>query len=246
MRFDIYGRFEPTVRREGRETSARPSATIADLIAFAERHPRLLVLTGAGLSTGSGIPAYRDRAGQWRRSAPIQHRDFLASHAVRQRYWARSLVGWRSFGRAQPNRGHRALAALEARGRVELLVTQNVDGLHQRAGSHEAVDLHGRVDRVICLHCGAVEKRAELQARLERDNPALVDWVAAAGPDGDADVEGFDTGAVTVPDCERCGGALKPDVVFFGDSVPRQRVEQAMAALARADALLVVGSSLMV
>lgn len=218
----------------------------AELIAFVRRHPRLLVLTGAGLSTASGIPAYRDHTGQWRRSAPIQHRDFLASHAARQRYWSRSLVGWRTLAGAEPNRGHHALAALEALGRVELLVTQNVDGLHQRAGSRNAVDLHGRVDRVVCLSCGELSSRAALQTRLERDNPALVDFVAAAGPDGDADVDGLDLRGVMVPECGRCGGTLKPDVVFFGDSVPGARVEDAMAALARADALLVVGSSLMV
>ncbi|TQV82399.1 NAD-dependent protein deacetylase [Exilibacterium tricleocarpae] len=216
------------------------------LLEFMQRHPRLLVLTGAGISRASGIPTYRDHRGNWQRNAPIQHRDFLADHAVRQRYWARSLVGWRYMQRAQPNRAHRALAELEARGRIELLVTQNVDGLHQRAGSQRVLDLHGRIDSAVCLACGTQRCRADIQRFLEHHNAELVDFAAAAGPDGDADVDDLDLSAVTVPDCVSCGGVVKPDVVFFGDNVPRQRVAATTAALQSAGALLVVGSSLMV
>ena len=216
------------------------------LVEFVRRHPRLLVLTGAGISSESGIPTYRDHNGRWQRNAPIQHRDFLADHTVRQRYWARSLVGWRHMRRARPNRAHAALAELEARDRIELLVTQNVDGLHQRAGSRQVLDLHGRIDVAVCLDCGEQHRRGDIQRFLERHNTGLVNFAAAAGPDGDADVDGLDLSAVVVPDCVNCGGVVKPDVVFFGDNVPRQRVEMTTSALHRAGALLVVGSSLMV
>ncbi|MGD2083185.1 MAG: NAD-dependent protein deacetylase [Chromatiales bacterium] len=217
-----------------------------DLVRFAEDHPRLCVLTGAGISTGSGIPDYRDRSGAWKRPAPVQYRDFLAGHGTRQRYWARSLVGWRWFEQARPNGGHRALACLERCGRVDRLITQNVDRLHQRAGSERVVDLHGRLDRVTCLGCGAMTARASLQARLAEENPAFARLEAAAGPDGDANVGALDFGAFRVPDCEVCGGILKPDVVFFGEGVPRHRVVGARTAVLASDALLVVGSSLMV
>ncbi len=216
------------------------------LLQFMRRHARLLVLTGAGISSASGIPTYRDHRGRWQRGDPIQHRDFVADHRVRQRYWARSLVGWKFMRQAQPNGAHRALVELEARGHIELLVTQNVDGLHQRAGSRQVLDLHGRVDTALCLSCGVRRRRADIQGFLERHNPALVNFAAAARPDGDAAVDGLDLSATVVPTCDNCGGVMKPDVVFFGDSVPRRRVEATAQALHRAGALLVVGSSLMV
>jgi NAD-dependent SIR2 family protein deacetylase len=218
----------------------------ASLKAFVERHPRLFVLTGAGCSTESGIPDYRDAQGQWKRRQPVMFRDFMTDPEMRKRYWARSLVGWRHFGRAAPNDAHRALAQLEHSGRVSLLVTQNVDRLHQAAGSSDVVDLHGRVDVVRCMACEERTPRAALQARLLARNPDWQDLDAKTAPDGDADLENVDFTAFSVPECERCGGVLKPDVVFFGESVPRDRVERSMQALEQAEGMLVVGSSLMV
>ncbi len=213
---------------------------------FVAAHPRLFVLTGAGISTAAGIPDYRDREGQWKRRQPIQYQEFVRSAAVRRRYWARSLVGWRWFSQAQPSAAHHALAELERRGYVHQLVTQNVDGLHQRAGSASAIDLHGRLDTIVCLACGATSARDEFQTVLQALNPDFAARVAATAPDGDADLDGLDFGTVRVPDCTHCGGLLKPHVVFFGEAVPKSRVETALAQLATADALLVVGSSLMV
>jgi NAD-dependent SIR2 family protein deacetylase len=213
---------------------------------FLERHPKLFVLTGAGCSTDSGIPDYRDEHGEWKRSRPVMFQAFVADLHTRRRYWARSLLGWRRFGRAAPNDAHRALARLEAQGRVELLVTQNVDRLHQSAGSLSVIDLHGRMDQVRCLSCGTRSHREDFQRRLLDLNPQWGQLDARDAPDGDADLEGQDFSVFEVPACEHCGGLLKPDVVFFGESVPRERVTQAMEAVERADAVLVVGSSLMV
>jgi NAD-dependent SIR2 family protein deacetylase len=214
---------------------------------FLDRYSRLFVLTGAGVSTDSGIPDYRDADGEWKRpSRPVQFRDFMADIATRKRYWARGLAGWRHLQRATPNDAHRALARLERAGRVELLVTQNVDGLHQAAGSEAVVDLHGRADVVRCMGCERCVPRADFQAWLLDANPGWSGLGARAAPDGDADVAAGDYDGFRVPSCVACGGTLKPDVVFFGESVPRERVERAMNALAGADAVLVVGSSLMV
>ncbi len=218
---------------------------MTDLPTFIASHHRLLVLTGAGCSTDSGIPDYRDADGQWKRSPPVNYQAFMAQAATRQRYWARSLLGWSRFGRAQPNATHHALAVLEADGRVELLLTQNVDGLHQRAGSQTVIDLHGRLDQVRCIGCGALSPREELQQRLDAANPGWLQLQAGIAPDGDADLE-VDFSGFQVPACTHCGGILKPDVVFFGESVPRERVAAVQAHLERADAVLVVGSSLMV
>jgi NAD-dependent SIR2 family protein deacetylase len=216
------------------------------LAGFARRHPRLAVLTGAGISTASGIPDYRDAAGAWKRSPPMQHQQFMGSQAARQRYWARALAGFRVLGEARPNPAHRRLAELEALGRVAGIITQNVDGLHQRAGSRRVIDLHGRADRVRCMGCGANRMRHDLHAELARLNPRWAEVSARAAPDGDADLEA-DFSDFRVPDCSRCGhGIWKPDVVFFGDSVPRESVARAFGLLERSDALLVVGSSLMV
>lgn len=218
----------------------------SELADFITRADRLLVLTGAGCSTGSGIPDYRDADGQWKRSPPVTFQAFIGEAHTRQRYWARSLLGWPRLAAARPNAAHRALAALERQDRLELLLTQNVDGLHQAAGSEAVLDLHGRIDTVRCLACEHREPRVQLQERLAALNP---DWAllsAAPAPDGDADLDAADFSDFHVPHCPVCGGLLKPDVVFFGENVPVPRVEQAMAALARADALLIVGSSLMV
>jgi NAD-dependent SIR2 family protein deacetylase len=213
---------------------------------FIEAHPRLAVLTGAGVSTSSGIPDYRDERGEWKRTRPVEFRPFMTDPSVRQRYWARSTVGWPIIGRAQPNGAHSALARLESRGIVQILITQNVDGLHATAGSRNVIDLHGRLDAVRCMACGHSLPRAELQQRLLADNPAWAQIEGRVAPDGDVDIDGRDHGDFIVPDCPRCGGILKPDVVFFGENVPRERVERAFDGVAKADALLVIGSSLMV
>jgi len=221
-------------------------ASSSALDAFVGRHERLFVLTGAGCSTDSGIPDYRDADGQWKRTPPIDFQVFMRDDTDRARYWARSMIGWRRFGKAGPNDTHRALARLEASGRMRLLVTQNVDGLHQAAGSREVVDLHGRLDEVRCMHCAHREPRAVFQQRLEAVNPAWIALDAADAPDGDADLEAVDFSLFAVPPCPACGGILKPDVVFFGEQVPATRVATVLRGLDEADAILVVGSSLMV
>jgi NAD-dependent SIR2 family protein deacetylase len=213
---------------------------------FIERHQRLFVLTGAGCSTNSGIPDYRDTHGNWKRPQPVTFQAFMGDEPTRQRYWARSLIGWRRFGQARPNATHHALARLEAQGRCELLVTQNVDRLHQAAGSRQVIDLHGRLDHVRCMGCEQRVPRATFQDELGEAN---ADWLAldaADAPDGDADLESADFAAFRVPSCRTCGGMLKPDVVFFGENVPRDVVATAQHHLAQADAMLIVGSSLMV
>lgn len=216
------------------------------LAEFLDAHRRIFVLTGAGCSTGSGIPDYRDAAGQWKRKPPVTFQAFLGDETTRRRYWARSLIGWPRFGEARPNGAHRALAQFEAAGRVELLLTQNVDRLHQAAGSQNVVDLHGRLDQVRCVGCGETDLREGFQLELVACNPGWRDLVAAVAPDGDADLDDVDFDAFEVPPCRHCGGLLKPDVVFFGESVPKARVSAAMERLEAADAMLVVGSSLMV
>ncbi len=215
------------------------------LIEFIHTHPRLLVLTGAGISTDSGIPDYRDQNGEWKRKQPVQHPDFMRCEHTRQRYWGRSLVGWPVMRDAHPNQAHQALAQLEQLGHIDLLVTQNVDGLHQRAGSQKVIDLHGRSDRVICMSCTFGCSRDEVHQRSAELNPAFTRFTAATAPDGDADLE-VDFSGFRIPDCPQCGGILKPDVVFFGDNVPKQRVLDALDSLQNADGLLVIGSSLMV
>ena len=227
-----------------------PSPSMSDdpraLREFIDRHARLFVLTGAGCSTESGIPDYRDAAGGWKRSKPVEYRPFMDDPRVRKRYWARSLVGWSRIRAARPNEAHHALARLERHERIELLVTQNVDRLHQAAGSAAVIDLHGRLDRIRCTACERSLEREAFQLELSSRNPGWTDLQAREAPDGDADLEGLDFGEFDVPSCAVCGGVLKPDVVFFGESVPPERVQAAMEGLARADAMLVVGSSLMV
>ena len=210
-------------------------------------HPRVVVIDGAGCSTEVGIPDYRDRNGQWKRPQPVTYQAFMGDVLVRQRYWARSMLGWRVMGQARPGSAHQALARLEQQGRLELLITQNVDGLHDAAGSLNIVDLHGRIDTVRCMDCDKRSARADLQQRLLALNPAWVELYAAPAPDGDADLENQDFSHFVVPACPHCGtGLIKPDVVFFGETVPRERVQTCMAAVARADAVLIAGSSLMV
>ena len=213
---------------------------------FVGQHRRLFVLTGAGCSVNSGIPDYRDADGAWKRAPPVTFQAFMAQEATRQRYWARSLIGWRRIGDARPNDAHRALARLETIGKSEILLTQNVDGLHQAAGSARVIDLHGRIDQLRCMGCDGVSPRQALQERLERINPDWLALEAVVAPDGDADLDGVDFSTFAVPACPHCGGVLKPDVVFFGENVQRPRVEAAMRHVDQADAMLIVGSSLMV
>ncbi|MBA5688720.1 NAD-dependent protein deacetylase [Rugamonas apoptosis] len=216
------------------------------LAAFLRAHASVLALTGAGMSTASGIPGYRDEDGVRRGRQPVQGPEFRRSDAVRRRYWARSLVGWPTLEQAAPNAGHMALAQLEQGGYLGALVTQNVDGLHQRAGSRRLIELHGNIHDVVCLDCGARHARAGIQQRLVRDNPGLAGASARALPDGDAELEPAALEHFRVPDCAQCGGVLQPDVVFFGDNIPPQRSADALQLMHEADALLVVGSSLMV
>jgi len=223
---------------------SEPSAT--ELSAFLDRSKRLFVLTGAGCSTESGIPAYRDASGEWARKQPVTWQAFSADPHMRKRYWARSMVGWQAFARANPNPAHHALAALERAGRLSGLVTQNVDGLHQAAGHRGVVDLHGRLDTVLCIECGTRSLRRKMQERLLQANPGWLGLVAEMAPDGDADLEGVDFSRFSVPACERCQGMLKPDVVLFGENVPGERIRQTLSWLEQSDALLIVGSSLMV
>lgn len=205
---------------------------------------RTVVLTGAGLSTDSGIPDYRGPGAPVR--MPMTFQDFTASAENQQRYWARAHLGWSRMGGAEPNAGHDALARLEALGAISFLITQNVDGLHERAGQQRMVALHGRISEVVCLDCGCSMHRTAMQRELTLANPGWLEQHGAvtARPDGDVELE--ETSRFVVPACAGCGGRLKPHVVFFGENVPRERVERCYAAIDEADALLVAGSSLTV
>jgi NAD-dependent SIR2 family protein deacetylase len=229
----------------GRQRS--DSAVLSKLVDLM-RGRRTVALTGAGVSTESGIPDYRGQGRAPR--APIHGPEFVRHQRVRRRYWARAMVGWERFRDAAPNTGHLALARLEGAGMLLGVVTQNVDGLHRAAGSVRVVELHGALDEVECLACGALERRDALQRRLVEENPGLdaraLAAQAAAAPDGDAELEGEAMEHFVVPACLRCEGMLKPRVVFFGDNVPRPRVDEAFALVERAEVLLVVGTSLAV
>ncbi|MEV0592841.1 NAD-dependent protein deacetylase [Nonomuraea cavernae] len=203
----------------------------------------VVVLSGAGLSTESGIPDYRGPTGRARRAEPMTYQRFVGSAEARRRYWARSHVGWRQIGLAAPNAGHRAVAELERCGLLDGIVTQNVDGLHQAAGARGVIELHGGLDRVVCLSCRERTPRHELERRLRSANPG---WEASGqiNPDGDAVLTDDEVAGFQVADCAGCGGLLKPDVVFFGENVPRPRVEECFALVTGARAVLVLGSSL--
>lgn len=207
------------------------------------RGRRVSVLTGAGLSTDSGIPDYRGEGAPIR--TPMTFTQFLNDPEYRKRYWAGSQLGWRRFDGAEPNAGHRALAALELAGVVNGVITQNVDGLHLRAGSQRVVDLHGTMDRVRCLRCGQLYARTDIAERIVELNPWIAEPSAIQlGPDGDAEV--VSTEEFEVPVCSACGGTLKPDIVFFGEFIPREKFVEASALVQKADALLIAGSSLVV
>lgn len=224
------------------------AATLAEVL----RGRTWVALTGAGISTDSGIPDYRGPGSA--RATPMQFAEFARSGASRQRYWARSYLGWRRIGHAAPNGGHHALADLEQAGSAPEphgllgVITQNVDGLHTAAGSRRVIELHGAIARVICLDCGSLTERRALQQRLGDLNPRLVDQRplehAELRPDGDAVVD--DWSGFRLAACARCAGRLKPDVVFFGETVPRPRVDEAYALLEQAEVLVVLGSSLTV
>lgn len=218
---------------------------IEDLRRWIANHRRVFVLTGAGCSTASGIPDYRDERGEWKRRPPVMYQAFCNQHATYRRYWARAFAGWSRFTAAEPCAAHHALADWERAGSLSQLVTQNVDGLHQRAGSRAVIDLHGRLDVVVCLGCRERSSRADVQRAMSAHNSG---WMAAAvaAPDGDADIDDALIEQFEAPRCSSCGGLLKPDVVFFGENVPDARYAAARDALAAADALLVAGSSLMV
>ncbi|QFU76119.1 NAD-dependent protein deacetylase [Halioglobus maricola] len=225
------------------QNSTRP---ITELQRFLSTSESLFTLTGAGISAPSGLPTYRDTEGKWLYRKPIQHREFLQQEHTRKRYWARSTLGWPAVRDASPNPAHLALARLERQGRIEQLVTQNVDRLHQRAGSNRVIDLHGRLDRVRCIECKSLYQREILQAELTAKNPWLVSAAAEARPDGDRDLEDTVLDRFEIPCCPGCRGILMPDVVFFGGNIPAARNQDCIAALTRSDALLVIGSSLQV
>lgn len=215
------------------------------LLSFIQQHPKLTVLTGAGISTDSGIPDYRDARGEWKQKQPVQHQAFMSQLSVRQRYWGRSLPGWPIMRDAQPNFAHHALVDMERKGHVNLLITQNVDRLHQKAGSQQVTDLHGRSDEVVCMSCDYRVDRNAVQQQAAELNPEFASIRAKAAPDGDANLE-MNFTHFEVPDCPKCSGILKPDVVFFGDNVPKERVHHSLDTLKKSDGLLVIGSSLMV
>ncbi|HEY8470653.1 MAG TPA: NAD-dependent protein deacetylase [Longimicrobiales bacterium] len=231
-------------------TAPAPPRALIDLL----RGRRVVVLAGAGCSTESGIPDYRGPQSAGRARKPMTYQEFVGSDAARARYWARSAVGWRRIAEARPNPAHHALARLEEGGVVRGIITQNVDGLHHAAGSRRVVELHGSLARVRCLGCARTVPRAEYQARLEALNAGWSERLARAAangelevkPDGDAELPAWALEGFRVPACEACGGIVKPDVVFFGENVPRERVDEAWRLFEEGDVLLVVGSSLTV
>jgi len=206
----------------------------------------VVVLSGAGLSTESGIPDYRGPSGSARRSTPMTYQTFTRDPIARRRYWARSHLGWRTIGEARPNDGHRAVARMQQRGLLDGIITQNVDGLHQAAGARDVVELHGNLARITCLDCGDRTPREHMAARLEAANPHFAAVASAINPDGDAELDDEQLDGFATVDCLSCGGMLKPDVVYFGETVPPERVARSFALVASARTLLVLGSSLTV
>jgi NAD-dependent SIR2 family protein deacetylase len=224
------------------ETTDDAVATLAGWVTDGD----VVVLSGAGLSTESGIPDYRGPSGTARRSTPMTYQSFTRDPVARRRYWARSHLGWRTIGDARPNDGHRAVGRLQQLGVLGGIVTQNVDGLHQVAGAHDVVELHGNLARIVCLDCGELTDRAELERRLDAANPGFTGAVSAVHPDGDVELDDADLTGFVVVDCRACGGMLKPDVVYFGETVPPKRVSRSFAMVAAARTVLVLGSSLTV
>ncbi|MDT0401377.1 NAD-dependent protein deacetylase [Streptomyces edwardsiae] len=238
-------RMRPTLRWTP-DADLPPGTTDLAPVADALGSGGVLVLSGAGISTESGIPDYRGEGGSLSRHTPMTYQDFTGSAQARRRYWARSHLGWRTFRRALPNAGHRAVSGFGRQGLLSGVITQNVDGLHQAAGSADVVELHGGLDRVVCLGCGALGPRGELARRLEEANAGFEPVAAGINPDGDADLTDDQVGDFQVVPCTLCGGVLKPDVVFFGENVPPGRVEHCRSLVREASSLLVLGSSLTV
>ena len=230
-----------------RRTKPRRLVSLEDSISclkrFVEKKEKATVLSGAGISVGSGIPSYRNAQGEWKAGKPIAHQDFVKNESARQRYWLRSYAGWRRMSEAKPSKAHFALQRLQAKGKISTIITQNVDRLHQAAGSKNVLDLHGRLDQVTCLSCSKIYGRGFIQVMLKKKNPFLEES-ESINPDGDANIESSFTDDLKIPLCEICGGILKPNVVFFGDSVDKNLVEKAYHSVASADALIVIGTSL--
>lgn len=222
------------------------SESVDSLSAILEAHAPLVALTGAGISSASGIPTYRDHKGTWLGSQPVQHDEFISQPSKRQRYWSRSALGWPRVGAAQPNDSHTALVKLEQAGLLTGVITQNVDRLHQRAGSQRVIDLHGRLDQVKCLDCDHVTSREAIQRWIEVHNALPNTSSLILRPDGDADLPGHYVSDFRVPQCEICGGMVMPEVVFFGGTVPRPTVDECYQMIDAAEGMLVVGSSLSV
>lgn len=236
-------RTRPTLSWSPSGPSLPRTSTLTDVVPIVGEGG-VLVLSGAGLSTESGIPDYRGEGGSLRKHTPMTYEEFTTSAAGRRRYWARSHVGWRTIARAHPNAGHHAVTRLSAK--LSGVITQNVDGLHQAAGSQDVVELHGGLDRVICLDCKLLSPRADLDRRLREANPTFAATTDEINPDGDVFLPEEAVRGFEVVGCVECGGVLKPDVVFFGENVPRPRVEQCYSLVDNARSLLVLGSSLTV
>jgi len=224
-------------------SSASSIEHVAQLIS---NNQPVTVITGAGLSASSGLPVYRDAEGNWIHSEPVQGPKFRASEKTRQRYWCRSYFGWQSFSKAAPNSAHHDLATLEENGFVNTVITQNVDGLHQSAGSRNTVALHGNLSEVICLNCGDITQRADLQQRLQANNPEFLKVEFSVAPDGDAIVHDSHIEKFNAVACTNCGGVLQPYVVFYGDNVPKLRVQHCMQRVLESELLVCAGTSLMV
>ena len=227
--------------------SLEPGTTDVAPVADVVGDGGVVVLSGAGISTESGIPDYRGETGSLRTHTPMTYGDFVGSESGRQRYWARSHLGWRTIARAHPNDGHRAVATLQARGFVDGVITQNVDGLHGAAGALDVIELHGNLDRVICLNCRTTSPREELDRRFRQANPVFEGEATRINPDGDVELPDEVVKDFHLVDCTNCGSPLlKPDVVFFGENVPKPRVDRCYSLIDAANAVLVLGSSLTV
>ena len=222
------------------------SETVDSLLAILGSHEPWVALTGAGISSASGIPTYRDHKGTWLGSQPIQHDEFISDQSKRQRYWSRSALGWPRVSAAQPNESHTALVKLEQAGLLSGVITQNVDRLHQRAGLQRVIDLHGRLDRVKCLDCGHITSREAIQRWIGTHNALPNTSSLTLRPDGDADLPAHYVSDFNVPQCEVCGGVVMPEVVFFGGTVPRPIVDECYRMIDISEGMLVIGSSLSV
>ncbi len=217
-----------------------------ELLKLIRQYQPATVVTGAGISATSGLPTYRNSEGNWIHSKPVEGPEFRAKESIRQRYWCRSYFGWPVFSKAVPNTAHTDIATLEQRGVISTIITQNVDGLHHAAGSPNAIPLHGSLSEVVCLDCGDLSSRHQLQQRLQQGNPDISDPGFATAPDGDANIADEHVHRFNVSHCLHCDGALKPNVVFFGDNVPKDRVQLCMGKLLQSKLLICIGTSLMV